>query len=325
MPPGNDGKRIDWVKKLDYFFVLRPTLFFPVWTISLSGYWAQQRFDGHPLVLKPMIELGPIDLTYMFIIGLFTLIMGGVFLLNQLADVETDRLNNKLYLVANGDVSKSQARIETSLLFTIPLLPLIKNRPDLVVVMVMALFITGWCYSCRPLVLKNRPIGGALANLLGGIIIFALGWKIKGTMSLEVLKYATPYVLGVLAVYFFTTIPDLKGDLASGKMTVASKFGVRPAMWAGLAADIFAIGSAVWTRDWVVLLPTLAVLPFFIQAVRKNSVAEVLRTNKLATLFLSLIVCLRFPVYLAFIIALYFFSKWYYRKRFNIVYPSFRT
>jgi len=325
MPPGNDGTKIDWVKKLDYFFVLRPTLFFPVWTISLSGYWAQQRFAGDPLVFAPMIELGAFDLTYMFIIGLFTMIMGGVFLLNQLADVETDRLNNKLYLVANGDVSKSQALIETSLLFIVPLLPLIKDRPDLVIIMVFALLVTGWFYSCRPLVLKDRPISGALANLLGGIIIFALGWKIKGFMSLDVVKYATPYVLGVLAVYFFTTIPDLKGDLASGKMTVAAKFGPRPAMWAGLVADVLAIGFAVWTRDWVVLLPTLAVLPFFIHAVHKNSVTEVLRTNKFATLFLSLIVCLRFPIYLVLITMLFFFSKWYYKKRFNIVYPSFRT
>ncbi len=325
MPPDNDGMKIDWIKKLDYFFVLRPTLFFPVWTISLSGYWAQQRFGGNLPIFNPMFKIGTFDITYMLIIGLFTMIMGGVFLLNQLADIETDRLNNKLYLVANGDISKSHALIETGLLFMVPLVLLIRNRPDLVIIMIFALVITGWCYSCQPLVLKDRPISGLFTNLLGGVIIFALGWKIKGTISLEIIRYSAPYVLGVVAVYFFTTIPDLKGDLASGKMTVAAKFGARPVMWAGLLADALAIGAAFWTGDWVALLPTLAALPFFINTVSKNSVAEVLRTNKFATLFLSLIVCLRFPVYLVFITALFFFSKWYYRKRFNIVYPSFRT
>lgn len=317
--------KAEWVKRLDYFFVLRPTLFFPVWTISLSGYWAQQRFDGDPIISEFRLLLGPFDVTYMLIIGLFTFLMGGVFLLNQIADVETDRLNNKLYLIANGAIGKRQAVVETSLLFMVPLLLLLGERADLVLIMILAIIVTGWCYSCSPLNLKNRPISGAAANLLGGIIIFSLGWKINGAVSLAILKYAAPYVLGVLAVYFFTTIPDIKGDQASGKITVAVKYGMRPVMIAGVAANALAIGASIWTRDLVVLIPTCAVLPFFINAVIKNTVAEVLRTNKYATLFLSLIVCVRFPVYLALITALFFFSKWYYKERFNIVYPSFRT
>ena len=67
------------------------------------------------------------------------------------------------------------------------------------------------------------------------------------------------------------------------------------------------------------------ILPFFLIAARSCEEADVLRTAKVATLFLSLAICLRYPGYLVLILLVYFFSRWYYRIRFDLNYPNLRT
>jgi 4-hydroxybenzoate polyprenyltransferase len=308
---------------LDYFFVLRPTLFFPVWTLVLAGYWAHCRFvDGEPFALSSIAEVNP----FLFLaVALFTLILGGVFLINQVKDVESDRLNNKLYLIANGDISERAAVVETVLITVIPIAVISLIRTDLAIAMAVAFIVLGWLYSCSPFYLKNRPIGGLVTNAMGGYIVFFFGWMIAGRYSYDMVFYATPYALGLVAVFFYTTIPDVSGDRAAAKITVAVKYGNRPVLIAGLITDLLAIAAAVWTRDIVILLSTVLALPFFINAVHRKTVTQVLRTSKYATLFLSLIVCLRFPIYFLLILIVFFVSKWYYKSRFALNYPSFRT
>ena len=316
-----------YISYLDYFFVLRPTLFFPVWTIGLAGVWAQNRFDSpEPAGFIPALPaLQQVDWTMVLYLGLFTLMMGAVFLINQIQDVESDRLNNKLFLIANGDIPMRNAYLETSLLTVLPVVVVFLLNKPLALVMVVAYIIMGWMYSCKPLLLKNKPVGGFLPNFFGGYLVFSFGWMIHGQLSWNMLWYATPYILGMMAVYLFTTVPDMEGDRAAAKITVAVKYGKDPVIIAGLYTDCVAIITGILTHDVVVLVPTLLVLPFFMYSTRTKSINHVLTTNKFAALFLSLVICYRFPLYFALIFVLYFFSKWYYKQRFNILYPSLRT
>ncbi len=311
------------LKFLDYIFVLRPTLFFPVWTIALAGVWAQNRFDilsaSQPARL---VVIADFDISVFVYLGLFTLLMGAVFLVNQIEDVETDRLNKKLFLIANGDIKLVNAYIETILLTVLPIGILAFVYWPLAVVMILAYIIMGWMYSCKPLVMKNKPIGGFLPNFFGGFIVFSFGWMIQGQPQWNMIYYGAPYILGMMAVYFYTTIPDIEGDKASEKITVAVKYGAKAAIWGGLISDVIAIVFGLLTRDIIVLIPTLLILPFFIFTTLNQSVKHILTTNKFAALFLSLVICYRFPLYLVLIVFVFYFSKWYYKKRFNIVYPS---
>jgi 4-hydroxybenzoate polyprenyltransferase len=307
----------------DYFFVLRPTLFFPVWTLVLAGHWAQTRFTGdQPFTLLPIREA---NLFLIFATTLFTLLMGGVFLVNQIKDVESDRLNNKLYLIANGDISVRSAVIETALIISLPIALMSFIRLDLATIMTVSFIVLGWFYSCAPLHLKNHPIGGLIANFMGGYIVFFFGWMIDGRASFEMVFRATPYALGLVAVFFFTTIPDVSGDRAAHKVTVAVRYGIGPVLRAGLITDLLAIGAAIWTRDIVIAMSTVLALPFFVFAAGRKTVVQVLQTGKFATLFLSLFICIRFPLYFLLILIVYFTSKWYYKSRFELDYPSFRT
>ena len=73
------------IRTLDYLFVLRPTLFFPVWTVFLASYHASLFFEPEKIVpINPLI-----------VAFLLSLLMGAVFIFNQLADIETDRKNKK--------------------------------------------------------------------------------------------------------------------------------------------------------------------------------------------------------------------------------------
>ncbi len=309
------------IKYLDYFFVLRPTLFFPVWTMSLAGLWAQTRFTASSRQ-PSWFGIGSFELEILFYELLLTLLMGSVFLLNQIEDVESDKLNNKLFLIANGDISIGKAYLETIILAAAPVIYLLLTRFELGITLIIAYFVMGWLYSSRPFVLKNKPVGGIIPNVFGFYIVFSYGWMINGEPGMDMLYHATPYVLGLLGVYFFTTIPDIEGDRGANKITVAVKYGANKIIITGLIVIILALNAAAIMRDLVIVIPIFLIFPFFVKTAITKSVADVLQTNKFAALFLSLVICYRFPYYLVIMIVLYFFSKWYYKARFNINYPS---
>ncbi|NLP12476.1 UbiA family prenyltransferase [bacterium] len=307
------------LKLLDYIFVLRPTLFYPVWTVALAGHWAQAR-------TTPALQGGAVSeiLIALYLVGL-TLVLGASFLINQTMDIQSDQLNNKLYLIANGDISLRAAYLETALLCAVPILAMLFFRRDLALLLAAAFLITGWAYSLPPLSLKDRPIGGGLTNFLGGLAIFSYGWCLQAGWSLSMLLHSLPYLLAILAVYFLTTIPDRHGDAAAAKITAAVRWGMPKTILAGFIAELSAVATAVWMRDPVILTASLLALPFFIRTVVKQDERSVQETCKYSILFLSLIMCIRFPAYLFFIVLVFFVSKWYYRVRFAVNYPSLRT
>lgn len=313
-----------WIRKLDFFFVLRPTLFFPIWTFSLAGRWAQMRFMPSPHQ-EPLLHVAGSDLSLAIVLSIYTAMMGGVFVLNQIQDIETDRINKKLYLIANGELSVRQAWALTWILAASPLLLLLWERWDLIVVMFLSFLITGWAYSYPPLQMMKRPIGGTAVNLLAGYIVFSVGWLIDAPLSCAFFVYATPYVLGFLAVYFLTTLPDQPGDRQAGKITFAVRYGVQLTLLAAVLSALAAVIASLVTRDNVALLATALAFPFILYAWKKQSDAVVLRANKFAALILSLLVCCRFPVYLLILCSVYFLAKWYYKNRFGICYPSLQT
>ncbi len=309
------------IRAFDYLFVMRPTLFFPVWTVFLAGTWAQQRFSQVAFANDTGTWLS----SWIWVLFLYTLVMGSVYIINQVMDLESDRLNDKLYLIANGAIGTRTALWQTAILAGIGILGLLPERMDLLPLFVVTAGVLGWMYSCPPLQFENRPVAGAGVNLAGGYIIFTAGWMAIGPLEWETVLHATPYALGILAVYFFTTIPDIPGDQQTGKKTVAVRYGLTPTLWAGFLSNCAAAALSVWLHDWVILIPSFLITPFYVYSLYSREVQDTLQTNKYAALFLSLAVCIRFPGYLILMIGIYMLSKWYYRRRFQMAYPSFKT
>ena len=176
---------MDRIKILDYLFVLRPTLFFPVWTVFLAGYHASLFFEPEKIALN-----SPLVATI-----LLTLLMGAVFIFNQITDIETDRKNQKLFFVANGIIKKKVARAEAIGLTFFPIAVSLILSFKLGIIFALIFCFTGILYSFKPFSWKDKPVLGVINNFLGGWAVAAGGWIAAGASNWKFVIYAIPYAL----------------------------------------------------------------------------------------------------------------------------------
>ena len=308
------------IKLLDYLFILRPTLFFPVWTVFLAGYHANMIFDP----TKLSSETGSVPAHSAFLIALLlTLLMGAVYIFNQVVDIRSDQKNEKLFFIAKKIIKKRTALIEGVLLtiFSIGFAFLINIKIGLMFVVIF--LITGIFYSYKPFTWKDRPFMGAVANFLGGWSVAACGWITAGTDSLHFVYRALPYGFGLVAVYLLTTIPDIPGDREFNKITFGVKYGKKATVYWALFIEIITVVLSYILKDYMFFFPALVALPLFLIAVATLEIDDILKAIKFTILFASLAVCVKYPVYFLMILFTFYFSKWYYKKRFNLEYPKF--
>jgi 4-hydroxybenzoate polyprenyltransferase len=310
------------IKILDYFFLLRPTLLIPVWTVYLGGFWAQTRFG------TGNAEMSLADaLRYDYLVAgvLLTLCMGATFVINQLSDVRSDSYNNKLFLIASGDVGKNAAVIETIVL-AVPTIALgFILKPLLGFTLLTCFLIAGVMYSCKPLMCKDRPLAGFICNGAAALTVFLTGWSVRGNFEGIAFLQALPYIFALWSLYFFTTLPDIEGDKKADKITVGVKYGVKNCSRFALVCNILTIASALVLEEYYILAPALLALPFFAHAAVRGTINDAVRTTKMGLLFVALVFCYKFPGLLLLLLFVFFFSKWYYKIRFGIAYPSFET
>ncbi len=293
----------------------RPLLLIPVWTPALLGFWAGggrsgARGEGELLLLV-------------------TFIACGIYGINQIYDVEGDRMNRKNLPLSLGFVSVGFAWAITILSFAGALLiGVFKNTP-IAILSVLAVLL-GISYSAPPMRLKDRPIPSLIANALGhGAIIYIIGflYALSGsgekTWQWAALPHSIPYILAFGAVYIFTTVPDVEGDRRTGKTTLSVLLGERRAMAVGILL-VFAAGACGIAFDEpAIFLTAMVSMPFYFAAISEPRVEEklVVRANKVAVLTLALLTCFYFPLFFLLIIITIAFSAIYNRKRLAVRYP----
>ncbi|MDE0041190.1 MAG: hypothetical protein OXT74_04090, partial [Candidatus Poribacteria bacterium] len=93
----------------DYLIVLRPTLLFPVWTLVLLGHYHGTAHISHSFSFEILAAEIPVylnlDARVWVTLCLYSMLASAGYIINQIADKETDVANNKLYLVADGYVN----------------------------------------------------------------------------------------------------------------------------------------------------------------------------------------------------------------------------
>ncbi len=301
-----------FLRKLDYFFIMRPTLFFPLWTFFLAGYYSAVRSNPALATKSPIIPM-----------ILLTLLMGAVFIVNQIVDRETDAKNDKLFFIAKGIISHSSAFKQAVLLIVSTIVLAFVINIELGIIFIVVAIFTGYLYSVKPFSWKDRPLLGIVTNFGGGWSIFVCGWLASGYFGKEFAVQALPYATAIVAVFLLTTIPDIPGDRDVGKITFGVRYGIKmTTLWA-LIAEICSAATAFWLREWILFFPAMAAMILFLKAAIANDEVSVAHAIKFTVLFASLAVCVVYPAYLLLLVANYFFSKWYYKKRFNLEYPKF--
>jgi 4-hydroxybenzoate polyprenyltransferase len=297
------------LKYLDYLFLTRPVLMPPVWTILLLGHHRSFKLTGESNL--PGLS-----------VLLVTLLVGAVYVLNQIYDMESDRLNQKLFFLAKGYISKNSAIWETVLLNLMSIVPayLISLRLGLLFTLGV---VFGFLYSAPPFAFKNRPFGGLLMNALAhGNLAFLIGWSMNESLSIQAVLFSLPYMLAVAAIYLNTTVPDMEGDKRVGKITLAVKWGKEKVIVFSSILVLGAIVLSAMTRDIPFLIASAVSFPFFIFSVFSGGERPIILTTKVSILLLSVAAAIFYPWYFAVLILGFIGTRFYYKARFNMDYPA---
>lgn len=315
-------KENKWIKVLDYFFVTRPMLFFPGWNTLIAGYLVASNKNNLFQSLYSEFSFWVPEVVLAMVI--FMTAMGSCFIFNQLADIESDVKNKKLFLIGEKYVNRRIALIESIILSLISLFMSLFFDLTYMLTVLLFLVITGYFYNFHPLQLKNRPYWGIILNSLMGWLAFTLGWLIIDGVSISFIIKSMPYIFHNAALCLLTTIPDECGDKSTGKLTFCVRFGRKKTILiSGLLYSISLILSFVIMDQFIVTL-NLVLLYWVVYMVLSRTTSSAVKTIKMAIFFFSILICLKFPSYLLLMVTIFYLSKYYYKIRFDFNYPSFR-
>ncbi len=311
---------------IDYLFLMRLFLLVPVWTVFLFGYYYGALFSGNNI--SPFFNK-----EFFFNIIFFSLAVSSYYIFNQLNDIETDKLNKKLFLISENVVPKSHAIILSILLFSISNLyalymGIFYSRWDIVLVFFMASFF-GVTYNLPPFLWKNKPILGLLADSLGhGLVTFLAGWISITHISKEAFIYSLPMTFGNAAIFLLTTIVDEQGDRKAGKITFVVKYGkditIKVSILFMLLAflSIFLMRSDIIEKSCPFIIGVLGSLLVYLYLLRDDNKKIIFIAFKTSVAFVTISLFFYYKWYLIVVLFTYLISKIYYKYRFNKNYPS---
>jgi 4-hydroxybenzoate polyprenyltransferase len=251
-----------------------------------------------------------------------TLFIGGVYLLNQIYDLETDRKNKKLFFLAEGHISRKNAWIYTALLYLLSVVSSYFLSATIGIVFTLGLILS-FLYSAPPFCLKNKTYGGLLANAIShGSLVFLAGFCTRTSFSVQAILLSLPYALAVGAVYINTTLPDIEGDKMAEKITFGVRYGILKSTLVSTLLVILSIVLALIFLDLPFLFSAVLSLPFYIFALVTKEVGKSILATKSSVLFLSLAAGYFYPWYFIILILGFLGTRLYYKKRFNLEYPA---
>jgi 4-hydroxybenzoate polyprenyltransferase len=308
-------------KLTDLFFTLRPVILIPVWGFSIFGYY--RAVNINPLKMHEYwFTISPlVYVAFLF----FSLSVGVVYVLNQLADIEVDKKNGGLPLIASGIVSVKSSWILCSIctLCTI-IIPLFTPFKLLALFSGMTILI-GYIYSFKPFFFSGRLILDFLSNATGyGVIAFGVGWYFGGRelFSVDFLHASLPYFLLMCAGSINSTIPDIAGDKAEGKNTTAVILGASRSHLLSTSILMFAGVAAMIQKDLLALFCAILSLPVYFLYIIKQKAVFMEATYKVGGALCMMCAFLVMPVFIPISLCVFFCTRIYFKLRHAVEYPS---
>ena len=174
---------------------------------------------------------------------LWTLLAGAcvnVFIvgINQVEDVEIDRLNKPWLPIAAGDLSLEAGKRIVAVAAIAPMAMAVTQGAAELVAVSVALAV-GWAYSCPPLRLKRFPALAAGSIMFVRSLVVNLGvWlHVAGTpVSAGVWALTAVTVPFSFAIAVLKDVPDIEGDRRFGIATFSVRLGPRPVLALGVGA-----------------------------------------------------------------------------------------
>jgi 4-hydroxybenzoate polyprenyltransferase len=296
------------VKIIDFIFASRPMLLLPVWSVYLVTH----------RLIKSDNDFSHGDGA---VLAAVSLIVIGSYFINQIYDLESDRINKKLGFLQHGLLKKSEMKTAYIVTSAIPLMAgfIIDYKIGLIMIIMILL---GFAYSVPPIRLKDRPLGGLIANAAAYGVLLPMAvpgyWE---TFDISRLYIIGCFFMMVAAGFLLTVIPDREGDRKIGKFTLATKLSDKPIILIGIGFLLVALFlSLVLNNLFLIIICAISIVLYLVAlVVGRNNV--ILFACKFPILLLSLLAGYYFPTYLVFLLVLLILTRLYYRKRFGIEYP----
>ena len=210
-------------------------------------------------------SLGPVLLALITCLALNIYIVG----LNQITDVEIDRINKPQLPLASLEMSMGQAWIVVTVTGVVALAGAMIAGPFLLATVFIIMMI-GTIYSIPPLRLKRLSFWAAISIALARGVFANVGLALHYNHVFGGLKNFSPATLAVMAAFFFgfglviaiyKDIPDLMGDKMHGINTFTVRLGPKRAfnlgrliLTTGYVGIMIAAASQLPQRDSVLLL-----------------------------------------------------------------------
>lgn len=312
------------VKLVDLLMVTRPIVLIPVWGFSSLGF-IEAILKKNSIIIKKTWETTN---SFLYInILMFSLSVASVYVMNQLADIEADKKNGGLPLIASGIVSEKSAKW---IIFFTTIIPLtffaIFKEFILLCAVIITLFI-GYIYSFRPLRFSGRPFLDFLSNALGyGIIAFGVGYTLggKNLFNKEFLFASLPYFFLMAAGSISSTIPDYEGDAADNKKTTAVTLGILPSHTLALFFLLVSLSIAFIKKDLIVLLSGFPAIPFYIGYYFKRKRFFLEATYKIGGAICVLVSFVGLPFFFIISTIVFIITFLYFRICHGTTYPSLK-
>lgn len=287
----------------------------PIWTFFLLGAYHSPSSSSEPGSILSGIST-------------YTALLGAIYVINQITDRETDRRNDKLFLISRGIITVKGAWIEAAILAASSLIAAFLFLPSVFMVITAASLFLGLAYSLEPVRLKRRPFLDVAANAVGiGILNTMAGWAAAGG-NFEGLHVLLPYPFAVASVHVITAIADIEGDSEQGLRTTGVVLGRRSGVIVSVVLMLIGAAISMLVRNRLALYACLLSLPFFLVAVypgkEGNKESSILFPAKTATLAFSIMAGIAFRIYLPILALVILLTRLYYRKRFRIEYPALK-
>ncbi len=318
------------VKKFfDYIFLTRFSLMPPVWTVFLLGYF-QATFFGQP-TFEPQFWAS---------ISFFSLLVGAYYIFNQLNDVESDKINNKLFILSQGLISVKSGTIFSIILLVIPFIYASKCGVSTgnwgILIGYGLSLIPGFGYNSKPFLWKDRPFLGIFGDAMGhGMIAYIVGWVSAGyELNYIAVLGSLAMTFGNAGIYLLTTIVDIEGDKNANKRTYSVVYGKRNAIFLANLFIVLALVASpilVLFTDYSKMLILPQLISTFLSAILfmslffDSSTKRIFMAFKYSVLFVTSAIFFFYPLYAVAIFIVFFGTKIYYKKRFNKNYPTLKA
>jgi homogentisate phytyltransferase/homogentisate geranylgeranyltransferase len=167
--------------------------------------------------------------------------------INQIVDVELDKINKPYLPLASGEISINQAKTIVYSSMVLSALSALYLSPILFVIVSISMLI-GWAYSCPPFSLRKHHLPAALAISLvrglmvniGGYLVFNILINKSYAFDLDIIVLSAFIVAFSIVIAWFKDLPDMEGDEQFKIKSLAILYSPRFTLIAGNSLIILA-------------------------------------------------------------------------------------